>query len=70
MDTEFHGKFSIEFHGGLGHQFPWTYFTWAGVSILNEMTKFQNNKQFFVIQMLIKLKFVKTILSVTFLNNY
>ena len=21
--TEFHGKFSMEFHGGLGHKFPW-----------------------------------------------
>ena len=20
---DFHGKFSMEFHGGLGHQFPW-----------------------------------------------
>ena len=22
---DFHGKFSMEFHGGLGHQFPWNF---------------------------------------------
>ena len=22
---KFHGKFSMEFHGGLGHQFPWKF---------------------------------------------